>query len=65
MELAGQASTWTALARAVSARLGPIPLPTGLLSRIINETIRDAQVHITLTRLEIRQDRLIVAGTRS
>lgn len=47
------------------ARLGPIPLPTGLLSRIINETIRDAQVHITLTRLEIRQDRLIVAGTRS
>ena len=28
MELAGQASTWTALARAVSARLGPIPLAT-------------------------------------
>ena len=47
------------------ARLGPIPLPTGLLSRIINETIRDAQVYITITRLEIHQEGLIVAGMRS
>lgn len=55
----GQA--WVEIER---ARLGSIPLPTGLLSRIINETLRDAQVQFTITRLEIRQDRLIVAGTR-
>jgi hypothetical protein len=47
------------------AILGSIPLPTRLLSRVINETLQDAQVQFTITRLEIHQDRLIVEGTRS
>jgi hypothetical protein len=47
------------------AILDSIPLPAGLLSRVINETLQDAQVHITITRLEIHQDRLIVEGTKS
>lgn len=36
----------------------------GYLSRIINETIQDAQLHVTLTELRLDDDRLILAGTR-
>jgi len=36
----------------------------GYLSQIINETIQDAQLRVTLTELRLEDDRLILAGTR-
>ncbi len=41
-----------------------LPRPVmGYLTRIINETIRDAQLHVTITELRLEEDRLLLTGT--
>jgi hypothetical protein len=42
-----------------------LPRPVvGYFTRIINETIRDAQLRVTITELHLEEDRLILTGTR-
>ncbi len=49
------------------ARLGPMPMPEGLLkpiSQSLNETLADAQFEIEITEVQILEGEMIVAGRK-